>query len=331
MFKKSMRALLAAFMATAALAVAGTAFSGHAVGPQPVSAAEITSASGKSSGLLAELPAYTSAAYTEVNGNVPYFSASELTTEAFEHYSSLDALGRCGVAYANICKELMPTEERGSIGAVKPSGWQIVKYEGIDGNYLYNRCHLIGYQLAGENANEKNLITGTRYLNVTGMLPFENEVAQYVKATGNHVLYRATPVFQGSELVARGVLLEAESVEDQGSGVQFNVFCYNVQPGITIDYTDGSSCRAETVTTAVSSGQEGSGSAAGSSEQRTGAVAGVYRTETAASYIGNANSKIFHRSSCESVRRMAEKNKVTLSSRDEAVRQGYTACKKCNP
>lgn len=181
--------------------------------------------------------------YTVVNDNVPYFSDEDLTrTDAFETYSELDYLGRCGVAYANICQELMPTEERGEIGSVKPSGWHTVNYhEYVDGNYLYNRCHLIGYQLSGENANEKNLITGTRYLNVEGMLPFENEVAEYVEKTGNHVLYRVTPVFDGDNLVASGVQMEAYSVEDQGTGVMFNVYCYNVQPGITIDYATGES------------------------------------------------------------------------------------------
>ena len=186
---------------------------------------------------------YTASPYSVVNDNVPYFSEEDLTrTDAFETYSELDSLGRCGVAYANICQELMPTEERGEIGSVKPSGWHTVNYhEYVDGNYLYNRCHLIGYQLSGENANEKNLITGTRYLNVEGMLPFENEVAEYVEETGNHVLYRVTPVFEDDNLVASGVQMEAYSVEDQGAGVMFNVYCYNVQPGITIDYATGDS------------------------------------------------------------------------------------------
>ena len=177
----------------------------------------------------------------ELNENQPNFSQSDMTTEAFETYSELDELGRCGVAYANICKELMPTEERGNIGSVKPTGWQSAKYDVVDGKYLYNRCHLIGFQLAGENANKQNLITGTRYMNVTGMLPFENEVDDYVDETGNHVLYRVTPIFEGSELVARGVQMEAMSVEDAGESVCFNVFVYNVQPGISIDYATGNS------------------------------------------------------------------------------------------
>ncbi|MCR5416196.1 MAG: DNA/RNA non-specific endonuclease [Pseudobutyrivibrio sp.] len=194
-----------------------------------------------------EVPAYTDEPYAVINGNIPYFSDEEKTnTEAFKEFSELDSLGRCGAAYANICQELLPTEERGEIGSVKPSGWHTANYhEHIEGNYLYNRCHLIGFQLCGENANEKNLITGTRYLNVTGMLPFENEVTEYVKETGNHVLYRVTPIFTGDNLVADGVLMEAYSVEDQGQGICFNVFCYNVQPGINIDYATGESELAE--------------------------------------------------------------------------------------
>ena len=188
---------------------------------------------------ITEIPAYDGTPYTAVNGNVPGFTEEELTTEAFELYSELDSLGRCGVAYANICQELMPTEKREDIGRIKPTGWQSVQYGNVDGRSLYNRCHLIGFQLAGENANEKNLITGTRYMNVDGMLPFENLVADYVKETGNHVLYRVTPIFEGTELVARGVQMEAMSVEDGGEGVYFNVYAYNVQPGIGIDYATG--------------------------------------------------------------------------------------------
>ena len=161
---------------------------------------------------------------------MPGFTEEDLTLEAFEFYSELDGLGRCGTAYANICQELMPTEKREDIGRVKPTGWQSVQYGNVDGRSLYNRCHLIGFQLAGENANEKNLITGTRYMNVDGMLPFENMVADYVKETGNHVLYRVTPVFEGAEPM---------SVEDGGEGVYFNVYAYNVQPGIGIDYATG--------------------------------------------------------------------------------------------
>ena len=190
-----------------------------------------------------DIPEYSGNAYITINNNIPQFDDEQKkSTEEFEYYSDLDSLGRCGTAYANICPNLQPTEKRGEIGQVKPSGWHTVKYNDIiDGNYLYNRCHLIGYQLAGENANEKNLITGTRYLNVVGMLEFENKGEEYVDDTGNHVLYRVTPVFEGDDLVASGVHMEAWSVEDDGDGICFNVYCYNVQPGIGIDYLTGDS------------------------------------------------------------------------------------------
>lgn len=189
---------------------------------------------------LSDIPAYSGSAYVTVNNNVPFFTESDYTTTSYESYSPLDELGRCGVAEACVGLDLMPTEERGSIGSVKPTGWQTAKYDFVDGKYLYNRCHLIGYQLTAENANKQNLITGTRYLNVTGMLPFENLVADYIHETGNHVLYRVTPIFGGTDLLASGVLMEAWSVEDGGDGVCFNVYCYNVQPGVVIDYSDGS-------------------------------------------------------------------------------------------
>lgn len=191
--------------------------------------------------VLEKIPDFSGEPYITLNNNVPLFSKKERTTKVFERYSELDSLGRCGVAYANICKKLMPTEQRKAIGPVKPSGWHTIKYDCVDGKYLYNRCHLIGFQLAGENANEKNLITGTRYLNVDGMLPFENEVADYVKETNHHVLYRVTPYFEGDDLVAKGVQMEAYSVEDKGKGVCFHVFVYNSQPGVTIDYATGDS------------------------------------------------------------------------------------------
>ena len=196
---------------------------------------------------LDTLPDYDGSPYVELNDGQPSFTEEQKAgTASYETYASLDLLGRCGTAEACIGQDLMPTEERGAIGMVKPSGWHTVRYDGVvDGKYLYNRCHLIGYQLAGENANEKNLITGTRYLNVVGMLPFEDQVADYVQETGNHVLYRVNPVFQGAELVARGVQMEAWSVEDSGAGVCFNVYCYNVQPGVEIDYATGESRLAE--------------------------------------------------------------------------------------
>lgn len=192
---------------------------------------------------IGSIPSYQGNPYVVINANIPFFQEQDFT-EVFEKYSELDDLGRCGAAFANIGKELMPQEERGSIGMIKPSGWHTVRYDDlIDGKYLYNRCHLIGYQLSGENANEKNLITGTRYLNVEGMLPFENMVADYVRSTGNHVFYRVTPIYKGKNIIADGVLMEARSVEDKGAGIEFNVFVYNVQPGIMIDYATGESHR----------------------------------------------------------------------------------------
>lgn len=190
------------------------------------------------------VPIYSGSAYEEINGNIPFFAEAELSTTAFESYSPLDKLGRCGTAYACLGTETMPSEKRGPIGMIKPSGWHTVRYDDlIEDKYLYNRCHLIAFMLSGENANENNLITGTRYMNVSGMLPFENATADYIRETGNHVLYRVTPYFEGNNLVATGVLMEAKSVEDNGSGLSFNVFVFNVQPGIVIDYSTGDSER----------------------------------------------------------------------------------------
>ncbi len=192
------------------------------------------------------LPKYTGKPFTELNNNNPYITVSDAQRGDFETYEELDSLGRCGIAYANVSPVIMPTEKRGPIGMVKPSGWHTVRYDDlVEGKYLYNRCHLIAYQLAGENANVKNLITGTRFLNNVAMLPIENKVAKYVKDTGNHVLYRVTPVFVNKELVARGVVIEALSVEDNGAGIKLNVYCHNIQPGVEIDYATGESHRAE--------------------------------------------------------------------------------------
>ena len=259
---------------------------------------------------LASVPAYSGGPCVELYGNEPQFTDEEKARSSFEEYSPLDSLGRCGAAFALIGTETMPTEERGSIGSVRPSGWHTVRYNGVvDGNYLYNRCHLIGYQLAGENANPKNLITGTRYLNIEGMLPFEDEVASYVDRTGNHVLYRVTPVFDGSNLVANGVQMEAWSVEDGGKGVSFDVYCYNVQPGVSIDYATGDSALAE--------------------EQATEAAS----EETAeASYVLNTGTKRFHLPSCSSVSKMKESNKQSITgTREQLLDQGYSPCGMCNP
>lgn len=277
-----------------------------------------------------DVASYSGQPYVAANNNVPYFLESELTTESFEVYSDLDDLGRCGVAYANICIDIMPTEERGGIGQIKPSGWHTVKHNGIiDGNYLYNRCHLIAYQLAGENANEKNLITGTRYLNTEGMLPFENMVADYVKETGNHVLYRVTPIFEGENLVASGVLMEAESVEDKGEDIQFCVYVYNVQPGIAIDYLTGESSlvKDSPVTQPV---PQTAPEVNTPSDVETPQATESEPQGTA--YILNTNTKKFHYPSCSSVKEMKAKNKQAYTgNREDVISQGYAPCKRCNP
>lgn len=249
-------------------------------------------------------PEYDNESYIVVNNNAPEFTEDDMTTESYEYYSELDSQGRCGVVYANLGLDLMPTEERQSIGQVKPSGWKTVKYDNVDGKYLYNRCHLIGFQLSGENANEKNLITGTRYMNTEGMLPFENMVADYIKETGNHVLYRVTPIFEGDNLVASGVQMEAKSVEDNGEGICFNVYVYNVQPGIEIDYGTGES-RAATC------------------DDTSGEVA---------TYIMNRNNKKFHYEDCSSVAQMKESNKQKYTgTREDLLKQGYEPCGNCSP
>ena len=289
----------------------------------------------------ADVPAYSGEPYTAVNNNEPYFTSDNLTTEAFENYSELDALGRCGVAYANVCLETMPTEKRGSISEVKPTGWHSVKYDNVDGKSLYNRCHLIGYQLTAENANQQNLITGTRYLNVDGMLPFENMVADYVKETDNHVLYRVTPIFTGDNLVADGVLMEGYSVEDEGDGICFCVYAYNVQPGITIDYATGDSwLSSESGNSDSSSG--GNSAVSQSAADKSGTQQAAVQTEsvketsapvsTGTEYILNTNTKKFHYPSCSSVKQMKASNKKEYTgSRDDLIAQGYDPCKKCNP
>lgn len=277
---------------------------------------------------IKDVPKYSGEPSVQINKNKPYFTAKEKkNTKAFESYHKLDKLGRCGVAYANICQELMPTEERGEIGSVKPSGWHTVKYNGVvDGNYLYNRCHLIAYCLAAENANKKNLITGTRYMNNEGMLPYEVKVAQYVEKTGNHVLYRVTPVFEGKNLLASGVLIEAYSVEDKGKGIQFCVYCYNVQPGISINYKNGDS--------KLSSGANaGSGSSSGTDAKKdTDSSKDSSSTATKQDYVLNTNTKKFHKPSCRSVKQMSEKNKKEVKdTRDHIIADGYDPCKICNP
>lgn len=255
---------------------------------------------------LDELPPFSGEPYVAVNGNAPSFLPGEMTTSSYEVYSPLDSLGRCGTASACVGVDLMPTEEREAIGQVKPSGWQTVKYDCVDGKYLYNRCHLIGFQLTGENANKQNLITGTRYMNVEGMLPFENMVADYVKETENHVLYRVSPVYDGDDLVARGVQMEALSVEDEGEGISFNVYVYNSQPGVEIDYATGVSW-----------------------------LEGETRPEEDApeiSYILNTSSRKFHLPTCTGASSMKKENREEYSgSREDLIAQGYEPCGTCKP
>lgn len=260
---------------------------------------------------LEEVPAYSGSPYVELDGNQPGFSLEERTTDSFETYSTLDALGRCGPAYACIGQDLMPTEDRESISSVRPTGWVQVEYDFVEGGSLYNRCHLIGFQLTGENANEENLITGTRYMNVEGMLPFENMVADYIKETGNHVLYRAAPIFEGENLVASGVVMEAFSVEDEGEGVCFHVYVYNVQPGVEIDYATGESWETgDSDFSALESQAE----------------------EQEADYVLNTSSKKFHRPDCSSVDSMSEKNRQEYhGTREELIAQGYEPCGSCHP
>lgn len=258
--------------------------------------------------------AYTGSPYAVINNNIPFFSDNEMTATSFEEYSSLDELGRCGVAFANLGTDLMPTEDRESISEVKPSGWVNKPYDHVDGKYLYNRCHLIGFQLAGENANEKNLITGTRYMNVEGMLPFENMVADFLHENPEmHVLYRVTPIYDGNNLVANGVLMEAQSVEDNGEAILFNVFCYNVQPGVNIDYATGDNWESKDFDLSESDS--------------------IPTSEYAESmYVLNTNSKKFHLPSCTSINDINSKNMETISStRDILIAEGYTPCENCNP
>lgn len=285
---------------------------------------------------LSEIPAYNGdAAYIVVDGNVPEFNDADMITDSFEMYSELDSLGRCGVAYANIGIDIMPTEERGNIGEIKPTGWHTVKYDNVDGNYLYNRCHLIGYQLSAENANEKNLITGTRYLNVNGMLPFENMVADYVKETNNHVLYRVSPIFEGDNLVASGVQIEAKSVEDDGEGILFNVFCYNVQPNICINYETGDSSQESLEsenslsTSQIPENESNKPVTESVTEEPLQDQQTVVNENT---YILNTNTKKFHYPTCRDVGKMKDANKQEyVGNRDDVVNQGYDPCKHCNP
>ena len=263
---------------------------------------------------LEDIPESSDTGYVFINDNEPEFTEEEYTTDAFEAYSPLDYLGRCGPAYACLGRELMPTEERESISHIYPSGWQSVQYDIVDGGSLYNRSHLIGFQMSGENDNEENLVTGTRYMNAHVMLPFENLVADYIRDTGNHVLYRVTPVFEGANLVASGLQMEALSMEDGGEDICFNVYVYNVQPGIEIDYETGDNWLAKS-----------GGSTAGGDKNSSGSNGGQ-------SYVLNTNSMKFHDPDCGSVDDMSSSNRSNFKgSRSELIKQGYEPCGNCRP
>lgn len=303
------------------------------------------------SALLAEIPPYSGSPYVVIGDNIPEFGIEVDIGVSFEYYSELDSLGRCGPAFANIGQDLMPVEPRGEIGSVRPSGWHTIKYDCIADRYLYNRCHLIAFQLTGENANEKNLITGTRYMNVEGMLPFEEEVGNYIRETGNHVLYRVTPLFEGNNLVATGVRMEAWSLEDEGSGVCFDVFIYNYQPDIVIDYATGNSHEAITATptptpavtatpmstpvvtaTPTSTPVVTATPTPAITENPTPVITGTPSAGGSPNYIANTNTGKFHLPGCSSVGEMAEHNKwYFYGSRDELIALGYVPCKRCHP
>lgn len=275
---------------------------------------------------IEDIPEYAGEAYVELENNQPNFTDSQKQkVKSFERYSKLDRLGRCGVAYASVSTDLMPTSERESISSVKPTGWVQNEYAFISDKYVYNRCHLIGYQLTGENANERNLITGTRYMNVEGMLPFENLVAEYVISTGNHVLYRVTPIFEGDNLLASGVKMEGWSVEDNGEGVCFNVYCYNVQPGVRITYANGKNKSDGTIKVT------GKGSVSGKSKV---SITSKKSSSTTASgkYILNVSSMKFHYPDCSGVSKMSNENKKSYSGdRADLIKQGYDPCGICKP
>ena len=258
---------------------------------------------------LEQVQPYSGSPYVEINGNKPDFDEKDLTSKPYQSYSELDALGRTRTVEAVLDKSMFPTEKRPSMQAIRPSGWHTERYDHlIEDKYLYNRCHLIAYQLGGANEDIRNLITGTRYLNVEGMLPFENEVADYLQYTDHHVIYRVTPIYQGDNLVASGVQMEAMSVEDKGKTLAFNVYCYNVQPGIIIDYSDGES------------------------HEESNRSLPQEQVPDQYAYILNTNTKVFHLPNCDSVKDMADHNKEYFDgTKEEAIEKGYTPCHRCNP
>lgn len=281
------------------------------------------------------VPPYSGRAYADINDDVPFFTEEEMTAEAFHQYWPLDELGRCTGAYACVGPETLPKQKRGDISQVRPTGWNTNRYSDIDGEMLFNRCHLIGHLLTGQDANERNLITGTRYMNVEGMLPFEESVVMYVEGTGHHVMYRVRPYFDGDNLVCAGVLMEARSVEDPL--VQFCAFCYNVQPGFEIDYATGNNWRAkgdrdeDVLRIAADPDVE---EEIGTRQTEDTESAGGQTSEDGKqiTYIVNMNTHVFHMPHCNSVNDMKEKNKKeTTLDRESLIRQGYRACQRCHP
>lgn len=346
----SLCALLALFLL---IACTGCMSNGEAAGRTP-SETEVTAADGEvliSNEVLkvlrtdpsanfnvSDIPAYAESASIEMNDGKTYFGELDVQPGSYEEFAELDRLGRCGSAFALIGSESMPTIQRGAIGDVRPSGWKIAKYDWIEGKYLFNRCHLIAYQLTGQNANSLNLITGTRYLNVEGMEPLEDRVAYYLHRTGNHVLYRVTPVFTGKELVARGVLMEARSVEDDGEGLEFCCWCYNVQPGVEINYSTGESHADGTVEAPAQAESTPVGDAGQDAQaSETVEIIKPYAPEDASetneyAYILNINSRLFHKPDCPSVEKMSPRNKRGFNrSREEVIELEFEPCGYCKP
>ena len=266
------------------------------------------------------IPTYSGTEVVQINNNIPNFHSADISTNDYVQFSELDSLGRCGIAEGCIGPSLLATEERGSIGMIKPSGWHTIKYDFVDGKYLYNRCHLIAFELCGVNKDERNLITGTRYLNLDGMLSFENQVCWYIQNCGNHVLYRVTPWFEGTNLVATGVQIEARSVEDNGTGICFNVFCFNIQPGVAIDYLTGESFA------------ELPNSKQPDSDVFRSHDTEIYIPSEGVTYILNTNTMRFHLINCLSVQEMKDTNrKEFVGTREELLEDGYIPCGRCNP
>jgi len=345
--KKAFRYLLCAVLLVCCLMV--SACSSSKAGPETDSTESQTSTSAETStsekntaateSISAEerysidvnaIPAFSGTPYFEVNSNIPIFDRTEKTTEAFEHYSSLDRLGRCGVAFVNVCKAIMPTVEQGDNSEVIPKGWNDAAYDFIDGSALYYRSQLIDFQLSGENANIKNLITGTRYLDIEGMQPFENKVAEYVQGTNKHVLYRVTPIYNGDNLVASGVLMEAQSVEDNGKDLSYCVYCYNAQPGVAIDYATGSSSADGTIASPAAEAAPETAPAEEAAPETN--VQQPAQTTPVHDYVLNTSTRKFHLPKCGTIKNMKDANKqLYTGSREDLINQGYSPCEKCDP